>query len=294
MSSSAEMAAEMLSDLYVERESGQWKTVSNCLNELCTEKVIAYPGLVSVALDLEEQDSLNYQRIMRRAKKLNDRKGSPGHLEARRLAQAALQIAVSHDEGSNLAAHVSRIGFKIPGDDVLANMVDAGTRLTKRAMRVLTRRHPEFRSPPDPPEIVDVIGAIKERDEYLQRELWRRDQLQATLLSCLAGQIDPWLAVDQFVGRHTRPYPYEFELTASQACFSTFAQAGVIEITKLQSPPDSLLTSDLIQFPLLSEFAKNSDAKVDACQGAAIKIPVQEFTFQILLELLFLRAGGQS
>lgn len=294
MSTSVEVTADLLSDLYVERESNQWKTVDNCLTDLCAEKVISYPELVSVALGLEERGSPSYQQLIRRASRLNDRKGNPGQLEVQRLAQAALQVAVFHSEDRILAAHLARIGFGIADDDGLASLVEAAKRLTLHAINEPTRRRPKYSEFPEAPEIGDVVGAIKERDEYLEVELWRRDQIMATQLACLVGQIDPWLAVDELVGPHTRPYPFKFEFTASQACFSSLAKEGVIDVAKLHPPPESLKSADSINCPLLSGFTASHDTDVDGVPVYATTVPLQEFVCQLLLEILIHREGGES
>lgn len=286
-------AAELLSSLYVEREKGQWTTVANCLDDLMKEGVVSYNGLASVALDLAEQDSPFYDEIIIRARKINNRIGIPGHLEAQRLAVAAIELAVSNNKYDKLAAHISRIGFNRNHGQKLTTLVEIASKKTRTAINKHSRDIQKFGDLSEPLLAAQLLSALKKRDEFIHNELWRRDNVHAVTLACMAGQLGTWEAVDLLLGPHSSPYPFEYELIASQACFSVIADEGQANLTKVPAPPDGLQVRDTVNFPILSFITFSQNAGAVPKHAARTKIPLADFAQQLLLEMIYLRLGAK-
>ena len=289
MSVDSAKAAELLASLYVEREESRWLTVARCLDGLMNEQVVSHSGLASLALDLVDQDSSFYVDIIRRAQRINGRVGRAGHLEARKLAVASIELALSNSKYNNLAAHTSRIGFNRERGKELDILVKRASIRTKTAINQLQRKKKKFKVLSDPTKAEDFQSALKDRDEFFHPELLHRDYVHAVTLSCIAGQSCPWEAICLILGPHYFPYPYGYELIASQACLSMIADDGQVILTKLPTLPEQLRVTNTVNYPILSFITLSQNHDPAPKHAAKAVIPLPDFACQLLLEIVFLR-----
>jgi len=282
---------ELLSGLYVERDASQWKTVANCIEDILLEQVVSYSGLAAVALDLAEKDSSFYDDLMRRAQKLNNRFGKPGHLEAQRLARASLELSLTNKiKGyQKLAAHTSRIGFNREHKDVLATLVETASTSTQTSIDYLSKNKRFFSKVVDPIEAVTLLPMLEERDNHIHENFCRSDEIHARTLACITSQACPWETVNFLIDHSGHPYPYANEFHAARACLSVVSDGVVVELLDLPVLPKELLVKDTINYPLLSllTFKGNNEEKMAHANKSTI--PLSKFAQQIMLEIIFLR-----
>lgn len=287
-------AAELLSLLYIERQDNQWNTVVTCLDDLISGRVVSHPELVSAAFGLVDDNSLIYTKIIRRAKKLNNRVGQAGRLEARELAKTAIELALSNYSNYEVAAHTSRVGFNRNVDNKLLELVKESVIKTQSAIQIFNRRQKYFNKLTDITDLEDLQNALILRDNYLHKELLQRDKIHAVTLACIVGQTDPWQAIQEILGPRSSPYPYGYELIATQACLAVFTHDHEINLAKLPELPTNLRTKDTANFPTLS--------CISALQGGSpvpdyikcVILPETDYVRQFLLELIFLNQMTKS
>lgn len=294
MSIEPSKAAEILSRFYPERQDTQWTTVANCLEELMDGQVTSLACLVSVAFELTNKDSPASIEIIRRAQKLNNRTGQAGRLEAQILAKSALQLAIVEEGYTSLAAHTSRIGFNRELKQELITMVELSAAQTRTVISSLSRQKRAFNKLSEPVQAAPIQNILEQRDDYLDNELWRRDEIHATTLACVVGQANPWEAIQQVLGHHTLPYPYEYELIATKACLARLLENGHINLSKITGLPANLCTDDGINFPVLSCITMVQDGGQAPTYIKNLSISVEAFAEQLLLEILFFRQGKNN
>ena len=287
-------AAQLLSNFYVERQDNQWRSVANCLGNLANGEVIPISGLIAVAFNLVENDSLLYKKLISRAQKLSNRTGNAGRAEVRKLAKAAITTAISDTKNAKLAAHTSRIGFCRELEPDLVLLVRTAKDLTSQACEQLTRRAKSFKKLTESLDIGTVEQALAERDEYLSEQLWQRDKTQSIAMAAMRGQMNLWKAIDELLSTHKFPYPYRHETLATQACIAAATTTEIVNIDELPPPPPELHANDPINLPVLSYLtSKESGAEsINTLNASIINVP--EISLQINLELIFLHQESET
>ena len=281
--------AELLSGLYVERLDGQWKTVVNFLEELMSGKVISLEGLASFALSYANNKSYDYIKLVRRAQRLNNRVGQVGRREVLELAYVAVQLSFENLPSGILAAHVSRIGFNRKLKQEHARLVERSNIITKSSIKALSRSIPNHGELNKPVTLENLQDRLIQRDEYMAKEFWRRDEINATTLACIVGEADLWDTIKRIVGNHDYPYPYEYEVVATQACLATLKEDGQVKLDKLPVIPDDLHVSDVVNFPILSSVSMSQETWQAPDYIESVNLPAADLAKQLLLEILYLR-----
>ena len=284
-------ARALLSNVYVERQEGQWQTVANCLEELIDGTVTELNGLAAVALGVAPRDALAYREMVRRANRLNQRVGKAGAAEVEALARVAIEISASIPKGADLLAHVARIGFNRSIDIALIELVETAMSRTDRSIRNLVRKQPVFVDLADPPDKKNLQESLELRDRYLHEQLLRQDQVHAVTFACLAGQVDPWTAIDEILGPRNRaqPYPFGRELLAAQACLTQVANDSLVSLDGIPILPLAWAAADSMNAPTISAVATMISGTPAPMYVYQLRLPVPPLARQILLEVIYLR-----
>ncbi len=290
MSSDTDCVAELLVDIYPEREKNQWRSVSNLLKELSDGKVIPTYSLASVALGIEDQTSEAYEKLIKRAKKLPKRTGDPGRLEVEELSRAALQLVVKKEYGHrDLIAHVCRVGFgRMFSGDIQKLYEEFKVRLGI-SIKALGKRELKPELLEDPVSAAMLTQHLQKIYTLIGNELKARDERDSITFACITGQVNIWSSIDSILCNLTRLLPFQYELNSVMACFASFLKGSELQPNNSLLLPPKYRVDDPVQLPMISMISNAQSQAPTRSIEFTEGINNKDVALQALLEILFIQ-----